>query len=103
MVCSGIDLNHRLGSLVVRVVCGAFCLGGGSWVRGVVLLGFLRGFRILFLKRFIELFGCVVVSEVSDVFGIVLRCQKGQGWTTRTEIMCFLFGSDMVAGSWRVG
>ena len=32
-VCSGIDLNHRLGSLAVRVVCGAFCLGGGSWVR----------------------------------------------------------------------
>ena len=34
MACSGIDLNHRLGSLVVRVACGAFCLGGGSWVRG---------------------------------------------------------------------
>lgn len=33
MVCSGIDLNLRLGSLEVRVVCGAFCLGGGSWVR----------------------------------------------------------------------
>ena len=33
MVCSGINLNHRLGSLEVRVVCGAFCLGGGSWVR----------------------------------------------------------------------
>ena len=33
MVCSGIDLNLRLGSLVVRVVCGAFCLGCGSWVR----------------------------------------------------------------------
>lgn len=33
MVCSGIDLNLRLGSLVVRVVCVAFCLGGGSWGR----------------------------------------------------------------------
>lgn len=32
-VCSGIDLNHRLGSLEVRVVCEAFCLDGGSWVR----------------------------------------------------------------------
>ena len=32
-VCSGIDLNHRLGSLEVRVVCVVFCLGGGSWVR----------------------------------------------------------------------
>ena len=30
----------------MRVVCGAFCLGGGSWVR--------------------------------ELFGIVLRCQKGQ-------------------------
>ena len=51
MVCSGIDkglvdcggfrlwlcidLNLLLGSLEVRVVCGAFCLGGGSWVRGL--------------------------------------------------------------------
>ena len=33
VVCRGIDLNLRLGSLVVRVVCGAFYLGGGSWVR----------------------------------------------------------------------
>ena len=33
MVCIGIDLNLWLGSLEVRVVCGAFCLGGGSWVR----------------------------------------------------------------------
>ena len=33
LLCSGIDLNHRLGSLELRVVCGAFCLGGGSWVR----------------------------------------------------------------------
>lgn len=33
MVCSGIDLNLRLGSLDVRVACWAFCLGGGSWVR----------------------------------------------------------------------
>ena len=40
---------------------------------------------------------------MSDVFGIVLRCQKGQGWTTLTEILCFLFGSDMVAGSWLGG
>ena len=37
------------------------------------------------------------------MFGTVLRCQNGQGWTTRTEIMCFLFGSDMVAGSWLGG
>jgi len=37
--CSGIDLNLRLGSLEVRVVCGAFCLGGGSWVRGVLFDG----------------------------------------------------------------
>ena len=36
-VCSCIDLNLRLGSLVVRVVCMAFCLGGGSWVRGGVI------------------------------------------------------------------
>ena len=28
---------------------------------------------------------------------------KGRGWTTRTEILCFLFGSDMVAGSWLGG
>ena len=35
VVCSGIDLNLRLGSLEVRVICGAFCLGGGSWVRGL--------------------------------------------------------------------
>ena len=41
--------------------------------------------------------------KASDVFGIVLRCQKGQGWTTRTEILCFLFGSDMVACSWLGG
>lgn len=57
-------------------------------------------FRAFFLKRFIGRFGCVVVS---DVFGTVLRCQKGQGWMTRTEILCFLFGSDMVAGSWLGG
>lgn len=37
MVCIGIDLNLRLGSLEVRVVCGAFCLVGGSWVRGCVI------------------------------------------------------------------
>lgn len=65
-----------------------------------MLLRFLWGFRTLFLKRFIGLFGRVVVS---DVFGTVLRCQKGQGWTTRTEILCFLFGSHMVAGSWLGG
>ena len=35
MVCIGIDLNLRLGSLEVRVVFGAFCLGCGSWVRGL--------------------------------------------------------------------
>ena len=54
MVCSGIDLNLRLGSLEVRVVvCGAFCLVGGSWVR-VVLLRFLCWwFTAFFLKRFI--------------------------------------------------
>ena len=57
----------------------------------------------LFLKRFIGRSGCVGFREVSDVFGSVLQCQKGQGWTTRTEILCFLFGSDMVAGSWRTG
>ena len=45
MVCSGIDLNLRLGSLEVRVACGAFCLGCGSWVREFVLLRFLRCFR----------------------------------------------------------
>ena len=33
MACMGIDLNLWLGSLEVRVVCEAFCLGGGSWVR----------------------------------------------------------------------
>ena len=47
----------------MRVVCGAFCLGGGSWVREFVLLRFLWGFRAFFLKRFIGWFGCVVVSE----------------------------------------
>ena len=41
--------------------------------------------------------------KVADVFGTVLRCQKGQGQTTRTEILCFLFGSDMVACSWLGG
>ena len=60
-------------------------------------------FRAFFLKRFIGQSGCVVVSEGSDVFWIVLRCQKGQGWTTRTEILCFLFGSHMVACSWLGG
>lgn len=35
VVCICIDLNLWLGSLEVRVVCGAFCLGGGSWVRGL--------------------------------------------------------------------
>ena len=38
-----------------------------------------------------------------EVFGTVIWCQKGQGWTTRTEILCFLFGSDVVAGSWLGG
>lgn len=28
---------------------------------------------------------------------------KGRGWTTRTEILCFLFGSGVVAGSWLGG
>lgn len=51
MVCSGIDLNLRLGSLVVRVVFGAFCLGGGSWVREFVLLRFLRGWFSARTKR----------------------------------------------------
>lgn len=36
----GIDLNLRLGSLEVHVVCGAFCLGGGSWVRELWYCGF---------------------------------------------------------------
>ena len=45
----------------------------------------------------------MVVRKVADVFGVGLRCQKGQGWTTLTEILCFLFGSDMVACSWLGG
>ena len=77
-----------------------FLFGRWKLGEGVLVLRFLRGFRTLSLKRFIGLFGCV---GVSDVFGTVLRCQKGQGWTTRTEILCFLFGSDMVAGSWLGG
>ena len=75
----------------MRVACGAFCLGGGSWV------------RTFFSKRFISQSGCVGGRKVADVFGTVLRCQKGQGQTTRTEILCFLFGSDMVACSWLGG
>ena len=66
-----------------------FLFGWWKLGEGVVLLRFLWGFRILFLKRFIGLFGCVG----ADVFGIVLRCQKGQGWTTRTEILCFLLAA----------
>lgn len=78
-----------------------FLFGWWKLGEGVVLLRFLFcGFSVFFLKRFIGRFGCVVVS---DVFGIVLRCQKGQGWTVRTEILCFLFGSDMVACSWLGG
>ena len=78
----------------------------GLWKlgEGVLVLRFLRGwFRAFFLKRFIGRFGCVGVRKVSDVFGVVLRCQKGQSWTTGTEILCFLFGSGVVAGSWRTG
>ena len=57
-------------------------------------------FRALFLKRFIGWPGCGVVSEgVGCVRGSAM-VSKGRGWTTRTGIMCFLFGSDMVAGSW---
>lgn len=68
------------------------------------MLRFLWGwFRAFFLKRFIGRFGCVGVRKVSDVFGVVLRCQKGQSWTTGTEILCFLFGSGVVAGSWLGG
>ena len=53
MVCRGIDLNLRLGSLVVRVVvCGAFCLVGGSWVRGCVIEVFVLVVYGLFLKTF---------------------------------------------------
>lgn len=54
----------------------------------------------LFLKTFHR---AIWVCCGSDVFGTVLRCQKSQGWTTRTEILCFLFGSDMVACSWLGG
>ena len=68
-----------------------------------MVLRFLWGFRTPFLKRFIGLFGCVGVRKVSDVFGTVIWCQKGQSWTTGTEILCFLFGSGVVAGSWLGG
>lgn len=34
----------------MRVACGAFCLGGGSWMR-VVLLRFLRGWFRARTKR----------------------------------------------------
>ena len=36
-----------------------------------------------FLKRFVGLFGCVVVS---DVFGIVIWCQKGQSGALAGEL-----------------
>lgn len=48
---------------MVRVVCGAFCLGGVSWVRGVLLRFLWSWISAFFLKRFIERSGCVVVSE----------------------------------------
>lgn len=67
-----------------------------------MVLRFLWCFRAFFLKRFIGRFGCGG-ADVLEVFGTVIWCQKGQGWTTRTEILCFLFGSDMVAGSWLGG
>ena len=51
MGCSGIDLNLRLGSLEVRVVCGAFCLGVGSWVRGGIEV-FAMVVSDFFLKTF---------------------------------------------------
>ena len=54
----------------------------------------------LFLKTF---HWVIWVCGGSDVFGTVVLCQKGQGWTTLTEILCFLFGSDMEACSWRIG
>lgn len=38
--------------------------------------------------------GCVRDSDMVS---------RGRGWTTRTEILCFLFGSHMVAGSWLGG
>ena len=69
-----------------------------------MLLRFLWGwFRAFSLKRFIGRSGCVGGRKVADVFGVVIWCQKGQGWTTRTEIMSFLFGSGVVACSWRIG
>ena len=69
-----------------------------------MLLGFVCvWFRAFFLKRFIGRSGCVGGRKVADVFGIVIWCQKGQGWTTGTEILCFLSGSDMVACSWLGG
>lgn len=74
----GIDLNHRLGSLEVRVVCGAFCLGGGSWVREFVLLRFLWGFRAFFLKRFIGRFGCVWFRMCSGQWYCVKRVKAGR-------------------------
>lgn len=50
----GIYLNLRLGGLEVRVVCRAFCLGGGSWVMELYYCGFCgRGLSSFFLKRFI--------------------------------------------------
>ena len=61
-----------------------FLFGRWKLGEGVVLLRFLWGwFRAFFLKRFIGRSGCVVVS---DVFGIVLRCQKGQGGPLAWEL-----------------
>lgn len=85
------------------VGAGGFLFGRWKLGEGVVLLRFLWGFRAFFLKRFIGRFGCVVVSEGCGCVRDSDMVSKGRGWTTRTEILCFLFGSDMVACSWRIG
>ena len=80
-----------------------FLFGRWKLGEGVVLLRFLRVLFRAFFKNVLSGDLGVWGRKVSDVFGVVLQCQKGQGWTTRTEILCFLFGSHMVACSWRIG
>ena len=63
-----------------------FLFGRWKLGEGVVVLRFLWGFRTPFLKRFVGLFGCVGVRKVSDVFWVVLRCQKGQGGSLAGEL-----------------
>ncbi len=81
-----------------------FLFGRWKLGEGVVLLRFLWCWlRVFFLKRFISRSGCVVVSEGVGCVRDSATVSKGSRLTTRTEILCFLFGSHMVACSWRIG